>query len=74
VGCTAAGITITLRTADVAVGKVFIIKDESGGAFASNITVATEGSETLDGQATLPITVNYGLIRVYSDGTNWFSM
>lgn len=65
--------TITLDTDDVVDGQIMIIKDESGGAGSNNITIDTEGTETIDGAASVVITVNYGVLRVYSDGTNWFS-
>ena len=41
---------------------------------AHNITIATEGTETIDGQSTQTINTNYGVLRIYSDGTNWFTM
>lgn len=66
--------TMTLSTVDAVAGKIIHIKDESGGATANNITIDTEGSELIDGQATATISVNYGVLRVYSDGTNWFSL
>lgn len=64
--------TITLASAIVAAGKILIVKDESGGAGTNNITVATEGSETIDGASIAVINVNYGSLTLYSDGTNWF--
>jgi hypothetical protein len=70
---TAAPRTITLSSADVANGKFIIIKDESGAASANNITIATEGAELIDGEASVEITADYGVIRLYSNGTNWFS-
>lgn len=70
---TGAARTITLDTDDVADGRVVIVKDESGGAGTNNITIDTEGSETIDGVASIDITVDYGVLRVYSDGTNWFT-
>jgi len=63
---------ITLATADCVVGRLITIKDESGGAGTNNITIATEGSETIDGSSTATISTNYGCIRLYSDGSNWF--
>lgn len=70
---TAAPRTITLDTDDVIDGNIIIVKDESGGAGANNITVDTEGAETIDGAASITISVNYGVARLYSDGSNWFS-
>lgn len=72
VGCTAAGITITLASAMVAEGVWIDVVDESGGAAGNNISVTTEG-ELIDGVSTLTIDSDHGAIRVYSDGTNWFT-
>ena len=75
IGCTAANITITLTSAMIArSGRVWIIKDESGGAAGGTpITVATEGAETIDGAASVTITSAYGVVRLYSNGTNLFT-
>jgi hypothetical protein len=70
---TTAARTITLATADNIDGRIIIIKDESGGASTNHITIVTEGSETIDGAVSITITVDYGVLRVYSNGTNWFS-
>lgn len=70
---TASARTITLASASTNNGRMVIIKDESGGAGTNNITVDTEGSEVIDGAATKVINANYGVLRVYNDGTNWFS-
>lgn len=71
---TSAPRTITLDTDDVKDGHIIIVKDESGGAAANNITIDTEGAETIDGAASITITANYGVARIYSDGTNWFTI
>ena len=53
IGVNRAGVvTVTLPSAQVYAGRLFTIKDESGDASTNNITVATEGSETIDGAAT----------------------
>lgn len=65
-------VTITLPSAEVRPGRVYTVKDESGAAAANNITVATEGSETIDGAATNVIGTDYGARSFYSDGSNWF--
>ena len=69
---TAAARTITLSSFDNKEGNVIIVKDESGGAATNNITVDTEGAETIDGAASQVINANYGVLRLYSNGTNWF--
>ena len=71
---TAARRTITLPLTSGRTGRVYIIKDESGGAAAHPITVRASTGETIDGAATLPINTNHGVLRVISTGTSWFSM
>lgn len=65
---------ITLCAANaVPAGYLLTIKDESGGANSNNITVSRAGSDTIDGATTATITSNYGIIRLYSDGSSkWF--
>lgn len=53
--------------------RIFIIKDESGGAGTNNITITADGGETIDGEPNIVISVDYGVVRLYSDGTNLFS-
>jgi len=75
IGINRAGVvTITLPTAEVRAGRLFTIKDESGNAFVNNITIATEGSETIDGSTTKVIDEDYGAKHFYSDGSNWFTI
>ena len=65
--------TVTLQTADTVAGREYIIKDQSGAAATNNITIATQAAQTIDGASTLVISANYGVAKVYCDGTNWFS-
>ena len=69
---TAAPRTITLSDADKIDCKEIDIKDESGGAGTNNITISPQ-SGTIDGAASVVISANYGVARVYSNGTNWFT-
>ena len=68
-------VIITLASITVIAGRTIIIKDEGGQAAANNITVATEGTETIDGNAANDvINVNWEARGYYSDGTNWFKV
>jgi hypothetical protein len=65
-------VAITLLSAEVRTGRIYTVKDESGSASSTNITVSTEGAETIDGSATDVINLDYESKSYYSDGTNWF--
>ena len=66
--------TITLPpAATVGTGKIYIIKDESGGAGTNNITIDANGTEIIDGSLTQVINTNYGKFSIISDGSNWFT-
>jgi hypothetical protein len=71
---TSAARTITLSTADTVGRRTIFVNDESGGAGTNHITVATEGSQKIDGQDTFVIDRDYGAVTVYCDGTNWFTL
>ena len=68
---------VTISTEDEDTGtvdnpRVFVIKDESGGAAAYNITVTLESGGTIDGAASYVINQNYQSITLYVDGTSGF--
>ena len=71
---TGAAYTITLQTEALLKGKMYIIRDEGGASNTDNITVATEGSETIDGGATAVLDVNDQTLWIYSDGANWHTL
>lgn len=64
--------SLTLPSAQVVTGRFIVIKDAGGNAGVNNITIDTEGSETIDGSATLIIVSNYQAVNLYSDGSDWF--
>ncbi len=68
--------TVTLSSAEIAkVGRIWFIKDETGACGnAFKIIVATAGAETIDGQNTLDIVANYGSLKIYSNGSNLFTI
>lgn len=66
--------TVTLPATSEA-GRLYIIKDESGSVTdLINIIVDGDSSDTIDGQASISINVPYGVVKIYSDGTNWFTL
>ena len=69
---TGAVTSLTLPTDQVINSRMLIIKDAAGNAGTNNITIDTEGSETIDGVATAVINGDYDFIKLYCDGSNWF--
>ncbi len=71
--------TLTVFTDDIQAGSpenpwFFTVKDETGGAAANNVSVTTQAGELIDGSASdAVISVDFGGIRFYSDGTNLFT-
>lgn len=73
IGVNRAGVVaVTPPSAEVRLGRIYMIKDESGSAATNNITIATEGSENIDGATTAVLAEDYGNRTIYSDGSNWF--
>lgn len=68
---TAAPRTIKLPTAALGTGKIYYIKDTSGGAGTNAITVEGEAGELIDGGASYIIDDNYGWCLVADLGTAW---
>lgn len=64
---------VTLTVTGVQVNQQFIIKDESGNAGVVNTIVITPASGTIDGAANKTINAAYGELRVYFNGTNFFT-
>lgn len=66
--------TVTLLPAAGVGGRVFLIKDEGGTAATHNITIQGQGGALIDGAASKTISTNYGSVKVYTNGTNWFTI
>jgi len=70
--------TITIPTAEIAKGSTtqvreWAFKDQSGSVTGSNtVTIATEGSETIDGAASLVLKTPFFDFKLYADGNNLF--
>jgi hypothetical protein len=65
--------TVSLQMADGTTNRVYIIKDESGMAATYNITINVVAGGTIDGASSKVINTNYGVIEVYSNGTQYFT-
>jgi hypothetical protein len=71
VDASAGAVTVSLPSAGGALAeKEFLIKkiDSSFNA----VTIDPDGSETIDGNATVAITTQYTAYRIKSNGTNWY--
>jgi hypothetical protein len=53
-------------------GKQFTIKDVTGDCVTNALTISTEGSETIDGLASITITQAYGSVTLACDGSQNF--
>ena len=67
--------TITLPlAANVSDGRIYIIKDSSGSSETYNITINTQGSDTIDGSSSQTLDSNYGTWMIVGDGTSsWYT-
>lgn len=76
VGVTNLGVAPSIglpRPSLVGMGKIYVIKDEAGGAGATTITVTSDGERTIDGASSTTLTANYQAKSFYCDGSNWFT-
>jgi hypothetical protein len=55
----------------LAAGTSIILKDESGLAGMNNITISSQDSSLIDGQASVSIDINYGCYTFMYTGTHW---
>lgn len=66
---TSAGFTVTLPAAASCSGRIYNIKKVDG---TSNIvTIDANGSETIDGDATIPLESQGDCLSIQSNGTSW---
>lgn len=65
---TTATFAVTLPTA--VAGRVVVVKKIDSTANA--VTVETPGAETIDGAANHSLATQYDVVRLITDGTNWF--
>ena len=66
-----AAATMTLPDPANVEGQYFIVKDANGNAETYNIEIDTV-TGTIDGNASVTMTVDWMSLTIYSDGTNYF--
>ena len=59
-------ITVPLSST-IDIGKVYHIVDTDGNALNNNITIVTSGSDTINGQTSVLMNINYQSISIYND-------
>lgn len=62
-------IDVNLPAASAANGQIFSVKKVD--ATANAVTLTPDGADTIDGDATQPITTQYDSLTVVSDGSTW---
>ena len=73
--CTGGNRQLTLREVDCVAGRMYTIKKTDSGANLLLAVPEADGSPRLiDGAANSQTAAAYGVIRVVSDGTNWFTI
>lgn len=66
-------ITITLPVASTVTGRKMRVFDKGGSAQTNNITIARQGSDTINGDTSVIINSNHDHVVFFSDGSNWFA-
>jgi hypothetical protein len=64
---------VTILAASTMPGRQITVKDESGSCSGTNTITVAPASGTIDGAASKVISTAYGTLKVYSNGTNWFT-
>ena len=66
-----ASMTLTLPAASALLnGQTYIVKDEGGALNTYPVTVAAQGSDTIDGQSSIVLESPYAAIQLYCNGNN----
>lgn len=67
----AGAVTINLLAASADNGYPLIIKDTSGAAHTNNITITANGSDTIEGFASITINTDYGWYKLFPVTGGW---
>lgn len=64
---------VTILAASAVPGRQMTVKDESGSCSGTFTITVSPASGTIDGAASKVVNTAYGVLRLYSNGTNWFT-
>jgi hypothetical protein len=64
-------VTIDLMAASAVDGYPVAVKDSSGNANTNNITITANGSDTIEGSASITINTDYGGVKLYPVTGGW---
>lgn len=67
---TSGAITVSLPTAAIVAGRIFVIKRINAGA--NNVVIDPAASETIDGALTYTLSAQWNSVTIISNGTSWF--
>jgi len=68
VSCPFGNVTARLPSAFSKLGSNYILKKTDN---INTVTIQADGSETIDGSNTYPLTTQYQVVNLFSDGTEW---
>lgn len=67
---TAGGFTVTLPLAANAIDMEFVVKKVDSSV--NVVTVTAQGAETIDGATTVTLTAQWGKVRIFCDGIDFY--
>jgi hypothetical protein len=73
IDCSGGNRSLTMRDIDCVAGREYIIKKTTGDSNILSVQREGGSTKTFDGATSLTSTAAYGVIRITSNGTNWFT-
>ena len=64
--------TVTLPAASSNSGRIIMVKDSGGNSHSNNITISRNGSDVIDGEASIVLESPYAAVTLVCNGSNWF--
>ena len=64
--------SVTLPAASSNSGRIIMVKDSGGNSHSNNITISRNGSDVIDGEASIVLESPYAAVTLVCNGSNWF--